>query len=85
MHRQASSTAGDLVTSAEQDAGSARSELDDYVDRTLANFEVVLPRTLAEVSAGRRQMVRTGPEHDSTAAARRALGELGGSAAPPTG
>lgn len=56
VHRQAESAASDVVKGASRQAGAARAEVDDYVDRKLAHFEVVLSRTLAQLSDGRRQL-----------------------------
>jgi hypothetical protein len=42
-----------LITEAEELAERMRRETDDYVDAKLANFEVVLTKTLAAVSRGR--------------------------------
>jgi hypothetical protein len=56
VHRQAESAATEVVKGASREAGAARAEIDDYVDRKLAHFEVVLSRTLAQLSDGRRQL-----------------------------
>lgn len=56
VHRRAESAASDVVQGASREAGVARAEVDDYVDRKLAHFEVVLSRTLAQLSDGRRQL-----------------------------
>jgi hypothetical protein len=56
VHRQAESAASQVVAGASREAGVARAEIDDYVDRKLAHFEVVLSRTLAQLSDGRRQL-----------------------------
>jgi hypothetical protein len=56
VHRKAESAATEVVKGASREAGVARAEVDDYVDRKLAHFEVVLSRTLAQLSDGRRQL-----------------------------
>ncbi len=56
VHRQAESAADAVVKGDSRQAGVARAEIDDYVDRKLAHFEVVLSRTLAQLSDGRRQL-----------------------------
>jgi hypothetical protein len=56
VHRQAESAATEVVKDASREAGVARSDVDDYVDRKLAHFEVVLSRTLAQLADGRRQL-----------------------------
>jgi F0F1-type ATP synthase membrane subunit b/b' len=72
LHKDASEAAQSVVGAAHGAADRARNEVDDYVDRRLAQLEVTLTRTLSQVSAGRRHLV-SGDE-GSTA---RALGELG--------
>lgn len=56
VHRQATSAASRVVEGATRDAGAARAQVDDYVDRKLAHFEVMLTRTLTQVADGRRQL-----------------------------
>lgn len=56
VHQQAESAATEVVKGASREAGVERAEVDDYVDRKLAHFEVVLSRTLAQLSDGRRQL-----------------------------
>lgn len=56
VRRQAQSSATEVVEGASRAAGVTRAEVDDYVDRKLAHFEVVLGRTLAQLSDGRRQL-----------------------------
>ncbi|WP_196791746.1 ATP synthase subunit B family protein [Motilibacter deserti] len=51
-HRQARA----IVAEAEELAARMRRETDDYVDAKLANFEVVLTKTLAAVSRGRDKL-----------------------------
>ncbi|MEU9335293.1 cell division initiation protein [Streptomyces sp. NPDC048290] len=51
---------GDARTEAEE----IRAEADDYVDSKLANFEVVLTKTLGSVGRGREKLLGTGPGLD---------------------
>ncbi len=64
-----------LVTQAREDAERTRAEVDDYVDAKLANFEVVLQKTLKAVERGRAKLVG----HEDLVAA--GLGEPGVAAA----
>ena len=41
---------------ADREAAGIRHEAEDYVDRKLAAFEVVLDRTMAQVQRGREQL-----------------------------
>jgi len=45
-----------LVIEAQTEASELRKETDDYVDSTLANFEITLERTLAAVRRGRDRL-----------------------------
>jgi cell division septum initiation protein DivIVA len=54
--RQARAHADRLLADAEADARRARHEADDYVDRKLAQFEIVLDRTIRTVQAGRERL-----------------------------
>jgi len=45
-----------IVTEAEEEATRMRDDVDDYVDSKLANFEVVLGKTLAAVERGREKL-----------------------------
>jgi vacuolar-type H+-ATPase subunit H len=71
LHKDASQAAESVVGAAHGAAERARSDVDDYIDRRLAQLEVTLTRTLAQVSAGRRHL--DSGDAGSTA---RALGEL---------
>jgi hypothetical protein len=42
-----------IVAAAEQEAAAVRQEIDDYVDAKLANFEIVLSKTMEAVARGR--------------------------------
>lgn len=77
VHERASSAAEEMVGSATEQVAQARTEVDDYVDRKLATFEVVLTRTLTEVTEGRRQLAETdAPGDGPTSPVRRALRAL---------
>jgi cell division septum initiation protein DivIVA len=54
--REATREAQLLVESARADAERMRREIDDYVDGKLANFEVVLHKTMAAVAKGRAKI-----------------------------
>jgi cell division septum initiation protein DivIVA len=54
--REATREAEGLVTAARADAERMRVEIDDYVDGKLANFEVVLHKTLQAVEKGRAKI-----------------------------
>jgi cell division septum initiation protein DivIVA len=45
-----------IVAEAEDEANKMRDDVDDYVDTKLANFEVVLGKTLAAVERGREKL-----------------------------
>lgn len=45
-----------LLAEAQQDADARRAEVDDYVDGKLANFEVILQKTIAAVERGREKV-----------------------------
>ncbi len=55
--RQARHHAERVVADAETEARRIRMEADDYVDRKLAAFEIVLDRTLRTVQAGREKLM----------------------------
>jgi hypothetical protein len=54
--RQAKSEAERLVLDADAEARRIRHEAEDYVDRKLASFEIVLDRTIRTVQAGRERL-----------------------------
>jgi cell division septum initiation protein DivIVA len=68
---QAEREAGRIVAGAEADAHRLRQGVDDYVDGKLANFEIVLTKTLEAVDRGRAKIQ-----------GRRAVEELGDLSAP---
>ena len=54
--RQARHEAERVLADAESSARRIRHEADDYVDRKLANFEIVLEKTMRAVQAGRERL-----------------------------
>jgi F0F1-type ATP synthase membrane subunit b/b' len=54
--REARRAAEDIVDQAERQAAALRHEAEDYVDRKLAGFEVVLDRTMQAVQKGRERL-----------------------------
>jgi vacuolar-type H+-ATPase subunit H len=53
-----------ILGEARREAEEIRAEADDYVDSKLANFEVVLTKTLGSVGRGREKLLGTGPGVD---------------------
>ncbi|MFE0249927.1 cell division initiation protein [Streptomyces sp. NPDC059010] len=62
--RRSQNEAERIVAEARQEAEDIRAEADDYVDSKLANFEVVLTKTLGSVGRGREKLLGTGPGTD---------------------
>ncbi|MFZ3560073.1 MULTISPECIES: cell division initiation protein [unclassified Streptomyces] len=62
--RRAQAEADRILAEARQEAEEVRAEADDYVDSKLANFEVVLNKTLGSVGRGREKLLGTGPGVD---------------------
>ncbi|ANS68237.1 hypothetical protein SLINC_6013 [Streptomyces lincolnensis] len=62
--RRSQAEADRILTEARQEAEEIRAEADDYVDSKLANFEVVLTKTLGSVGRGREKLLGTGPGID---------------------
>lgn len=56
VHQEASAEAEQLLGEARESADSMRSEVEDYVDAKLANFEIVLTKTLTAVERGRQKL-----------------------------
>jgi ABC-type transporter Mla subunit MlaD len=54
--REAARRADEIVTTAATQAVTMRREVENYVDGKLANFEVVLQKTVAAVSRGREKL-----------------------------
>ena len=68
---QAEREAGRVVAAAQAESERVQREIDDYIDAKLANFELVLTKTLEAVARGRDKI-----------AGRRAVEELSGIALP---
>jgi len=62
--REARRTAEDVVDEAGRVAAQMRLEAEDYVDRKLAAFEVVLDRTMQQVVKGRERLSVHAPTHE---------------------
>ncbi|GAA3125211.1 cell division initiation protein [Streptomyces rectiviolaceus] len=62
--RNSQGEASRILAEARQAADEVRVEADDYVDSKLANFEVVLTKTLGSVGRGREKLLGTGPGLD---------------------
>ncbi|CAL9432493.1 cell division initiation protein [Streptomyces sp. NPDC090994] len=62
--RRSQAEADRILTEARREAEEIRAEADDYVDSKLANFEVVLTKTLGSVGRGREKLLGTGPGVD---------------------
>ncbi|TGA91144.1 cell division initiation protein, partial [Streptomyces palmae] len=59
--RRSQTEADRILTEARQEAEEIRAEADDYVDSKLANFEVVLTKTLGSVDRGREKLLGRAP------------------------
>lgn len=59
--RQAQEEADRILAEARREAEEVRAEADDYVDDKLANFEVVLSKTVGSVERGREKLLGSGP------------------------
>ncbi|MFI9769849.1 ATP synthase F0 subunit B [Streptomyces sp. NPDC052415] len=62
--RRSQAEADRILADARREADEIRAEADDYVDSKLANFEVVLTKTLGSVGRGREKLLGTGPGLD---------------------
>ncbi|GGS10977.1 hypothetical protein GCM10010252_57760 [Streptomyces aureoverticillatus] len=62
--RRSQAEADRILAEARKEAAEVRAEADDYVDSKLANFEVVLTKTLGSVGRGREKLLGTGPGVD---------------------
>ncbi len=62
--RRSQNEADRILAEARKEAEEIRAEADDYVDSKLANFEVVLTKTLGSVGRGREKLLGTGPGTD---------------------
>jgi cell division septum initiation protein DivIVA len=59
--RQSQDEAERIVAEARREADEIRAEADDYVDSKLANFEVVLTKTIGSVDRGREKLLGRDP------------------------
>ncbi|MFJ3580744.1 ATP synthase F0 subunit B [Streptomyces sp. NPDC090127] len=62
--RQSQDEADRILSDARREAEEIRAEADDYVDSKLANFEVVLNKTIGSVDRGREKLLGRGPGPD---------------------
>ncbi|MEU3617546.1 ATP synthase F0 subunit B [Streptomyces sp. NPDC006872] len=62
--RRSQAEADRILAEARKEAEEVRADADDYVDSKLANFEVVLTKTLGSVGRGREKLLGTGPGLD---------------------
>lgn len=62
--RQSRSEADRILSDARREAEEVRAEADDYVDSKLANFEVVLTKTIGSVDRGREKLLGRGQGMD---------------------
>ncbi|MEU1042305.1 ATP synthase F0 subunit B [Streptomyces sp. NPDC005907] len=62
--RRSQNEADRILAEARREAEEIRAEADDYVDSKLANFEVVLTKTLGSVGRGKEKLLGTGPGVD---------------------
>ncbi|MFH8364407.1 ATP synthase F0 subunit B [Streptomyces anulatus] len=62
--RQSQSESDRILSEARREAEEVRAEADDYVDSKLANFEVVLTKTIGSVDRGREKLLGRGPGLD---------------------
>jgi vacuolar-type H+-ATPase subunit H len=62
--RQAQQESERILAEARREAEEIRAEADDYVDSKLANFEVVLSKTVGSVERGREKLLGTGRGDD---------------------
>ncbi|MFD6185868.1 ATP synthase F0 subunit B [Streptomyces goshikiensis] len=62
--RRSQDEADRILADARREAEEIRAEADDYVDSKLANFEVVLSKTIGSVDRGREKLLGRGPGLD---------------------
>ncbi|MFH7596682.1 ATP synthase F0 subunit B [Streptomyces racemochromogenes] len=62
--RRSQAEADRILADARREAAEIRAEADDYVDSKLANFEVVLSKTIGAVDRGREKLLGRGPGLD---------------------
>ena len=92
ISREAQDAATRILSDARREADQIRSEADEYVDQKLANFEVVLTKTLQAVGRGRDKMRGSNPmeelgrhveEQDAAAAERKRSRDFSGTGEMP--
>ena len=92
ISREASAAANRILDEARREADQVRTEADEYVDQKLANFEVVLTKTLQAVGRGRDKMRGSNPmeelgkhveEQDAAAAERKRSRDFSGTGEMP--
>ena len=64
VHAEAAAEAARLIEQARATTETMRLEVEDYVDGKLANFEIVLSKTLAAVERGRSKLAGRNELHD---------------------
>ncbi|MFK0257155.1 cell division initiation protein [Streptomyces sp. NPDC090445] len=62
--RRSRDEADRILAAAHREAAEIRAQADDYVDSKLANFEVVLAKTIGSVDRGREKLLGHGPGLD---------------------
>ncbi|MCX5375613.1 cell division initiation protein [Streptomyces sp. NBC_00091] len=62
--RRSQGEADRILAEARREAAEIRAEADEYVDSKLANFEVVLSKTIGSVDRGREKLLGRGPGLD---------------------
>ncbi|MFD7627586.1 cell division initiation protein [Streptomyces sp. NPDC059851] len=62
--RRSRDEADRILAEAHREAAEVRAQADDYVDSKLANFEVVLTKTIGSVDRGREKLLGRGPGLD---------------------
>jgi hypothetical protein len=62
--QQAQAEAGRILAEARREAAEVKLEADDYVDSKLANFEVVLGKTIGSVDRGRAKLLGQGGDRE---------------------
>ena len=92
ISREAQDAASRILSDARREADQIRGEADEYVDQKLANFEVVLTKTLQAVGRGRDKMRGSNPmeelgrhveEQDEAAAERKRSRDFSGTGEIP--
>jgi vacuolar-type H+-ATPase subunit H len=63
--QQAQAEAGRILAEARREAAEIKVEADDYVDSKLANFEVVLGKTIGSVDRGRAKLLGHGGDREA--------------------